>query len=78
MSTAPLATVSCRTLSDALDEALAAALAGCEGERCLWCGAPTTTVSTADIWSGQVTLVCASCGSELGGVVPRQLREVRR
>jgi hypothetical protein len=32
----------------------------------------------ADIWSGEVTVRCRECGSELSGVVPRYLREVRR
>jgi hypothetical protein len=77
MSTMPLATVDCPTLADTVDEVLAAALGG-RGEPCLWCGAPAVTVMTADIWSGGVTVRCHGCGSELSGVVPRHLREVRR
>ena len=77
MSTVPLATFAVPTLADAVDEALAAALAG-HGEPCLWCGAPVVSVASADIWSGAVTLRCPSCGSELSGVVPRHQREARR
>jgi hypothetical protein len=77
MNAAPLATVACPTLADTVDEALAAALAG-RSEPCLWCGGSAVTVATADIWSGQVTVRCRECGSELSGVVPRQLREMRR
>jgi hypothetical protein len=77
MSTMPLATVACPTLVDSVDEALAAALAG-RGEPCLWCGGLDVTVVRADIWSGGVTVHCHECGSELNGVVPRHLREVRR
>ncbi len=54
MSTVPLATVACPTLADAIDEALAAALAG-GSEPCLWCGGAERS-SRADIWSGQVVL----------------------
>ena len=77
MSTVPLATVACPTLADAVDEALASALAGRE-EPCLWCGGPRVTVTRADIWSGDVAVHCPSCGSDLCGVVPRYLREVQR
>jgi len=77
MSTVPLATVACPTLADTVDEALAAALAG-RSEPCVWCGGPAVTVVRADIWSGAVTVCCHECGSELSGVVPRHLREVRR
>jgi len=77
MSTVRLATAASPTLADTVNEALAAALAGC-AEPCLWCGAPAVMVVRADIWSGEVTVRCPSCGSELGGVVPRRLREVRR
>ena len=77
MSTMPLATVACRTLAETVDDALAAALAG-RRELCLWCGGSAVTVVRADIWSGQVTARCHDCGSELSGVVPRHLREVRR
>ena len=77
MSTVLLATVACPTLADTVDEALAAALAG-RSEPCLWCGGPAVTVVRADIWSGAVTVCCHECGSELSGVVPRYLREVRR
>jgi len=77
MSTMPLATVACPTLADAVDEALAAALAG-RRELCLWCRGPSVTVMKSDIWSGQVTVRCHECGSELSGVVPRHLRELRR
>jgi len=77
MSTVPLATVVCPTLADTVDEALAAALAG-RSEPCVWCGGPAVTVVRADIWSGEVTVRCDECGSELSGVVPRHLREVRR
>ena len=76
MSTVPLA-VSSASLADTIDGALAAGLAG-RAESCLWCGASTVVVGAADIWSGQVRLRCTSCGSELEGVVPRHLREVRR
>jgi hypothetical protein len=77
MSTVPLAAVACPTLADTVDEALAAALAG-RGEPCLWCGGRPLTVVRADIWTGEVTVHCRQCGSELSGVVPRHLREVRR
>ena len=77
MSTVPLATVACPTLADTVDEALAAALAG-RRELCLWCGGQSVTVVRADIWSGEVTVRCHECGSELSGVVPRHLRELRR
>ena len=76
MSTVPLATLACPTLADTVDEALAAALAG-RSEPCLWCGGSAAAVR-ADIWSGRVTVRCHECGSELSGVVPRHLREVRR
>ena len=77
MSTMPLATVACPTLADTVDEVLAAALAG-RSEPCLWCGGPAVTVVRADIWSGEVAVLCHGCGSELSGVVPRRLREVHR
>jgi transcription elongation factor Elf1 len=77
MSTMPLATVACPTLADAVDETLASSLAGRQ-EPCLWCGSMRVTVTTADIWSGEVAVQCASCGSGLSGVVPRYLREVLR
>ena len=77
MSTVPLAAAVCPTLADSVDEALAAALAG-RDEPCLWCGRSAVRVVRADIWSGEVTVRCHECGSELIGVVPRHLREVRR
>jgi len=77
MSTLPLATPVPLTLADAIDEALAAALAG-RPEPCLWCGGPALVVTAADIWSGAVTMTCVRCGSELSGVVPRHLREAPR
>jgi hypothetical protein len=76
MSTVPLATVALPTLADAVDEALATALAGREAS-CLWCGGHTVCLA-ADIWSGVVTVACPHCGTELTGVVPRHLREVPR
>ena len=77
MSTVPLATVSQSSLADHVDECLAAALGGRE-EPCLWCGGASVRVVRADLWSGAVTVACASCGSELSGFVPRHLREVPR
>jgi len=76
MSTVPLATAVQPTLADAVDESLAAALAGRDGA-CLWCGG-RAVVLAADIWSGVVRVACPDCGSELSGVVPRRLREVPR
>lgn len=77
MSTVPLATVAQPSLADAVDESLAAALAGREGP-CLWCGGPAVQVIAADLWSGAVVVSCPTCASELSGVVPRHLREVPR
>ncbi len=77
MSTAPLATVAQSSLADAVDDALAAALAG-RDELCLWCGGRSLRVVAADIWTGRVVVDCPDCGSELSGVVPRELREVPR
>lgn len=77
MSTAPLATAAQPTLADAVDESLAAALAG-RVDPCLWCGGRGVEVLAADIWSGGVAISCPDCGSELSGVVPRHLREVPR
>ena len=77
MNTSPLATVTLPTLADAVDEALAAGLAGL-AEPCLWCGAPAPVVVKAEFWSGRVTVRCPDCGSELEGVAPRRLREVPR
>jgi len=77
MTTVPLAAEVVPTLADAVEETLAAALAG-RGQSCLWCGGAESVVVRADIWSGQVVTRCVSCGSELGGVVPRYLREVPR
>jgi hypothetical protein len=74
MSTMPLATVAQSTLADAVDESLAAALAGRDAA-CLWCGGHAVVLA-ADIWSGAVKVACSDCGSELSGVVPRHLREV--
>ena len=76
MSTVPLATACSFTLADAVDESLAAALAG-RAEPCLWCGG-VVAVRSADIWTGSVHVDCPVCGSELSGVVPRHLREVPR
>ncbi len=76
MSTVPLATAPEPTLADAVDDSLAAAFAGRPTE-CLWCGATEVVVVSADIWTGRVKSRCAGCGSELSGVVPRALREVR-
>ena len=77
MSTVPLATVAQPTLADAIDESLAAALAGRE-EPCLWCGGRSVEVVAADLWSGAVSTHCPDCGSDLSGQVPRHLREVPR
>ena len=77
MSTVPLATVAYPTLADAVDEALACALAG-RDEPCLWCGCSQVTVSRADIWSGEAAVRCLTCGGDLSGVVPRHLREIQR
>ena len=77
MSTVPLATVAQPSLADAVDESLAAALAG-RDEPCLWCGGHSVRVLAADLWSGAVTVSCPTCGSELSGIVPRHLREVPR
>ena len=77
MSTMPLATVAQSTLADAVDESLAAALAGRDAA-CLWCGGHSVSVLSADLWSGRVTVSCEDCGSELSGIVPRQMREVPR
>jgi hypothetical protein len=77
MSTMPLATVAQSSLADAVDESLAAALAG-RDEPCLWCGGHSVRVLAANLWSGAVTVSCPACGSELSGVVPRHLREVSR
>ena len=77
MSTVPLATVIQPTLADAVDETLAAALAGREAS-CLWCGGHDLEVVTADLWSGAVVVRCRHCGTELDGEVPRHLREVPR
>lgn len=77
MSAAPLISPAAPVLADVLDMALAAGLSG-QDEPCLWCGAPRVVVGRADMWSGSVTMRCSSCGSELSGVVPRGLREVRR
>jgi hypothetical protein len=77
MSTLPLATVAQPTLADAIDESLAAALAG-RVEPCLWCGGQAVEVVVADIWSGVVSTSCPECDCELSGVVPRHLREVPR
>ena len=76
MSTVPLAIVAPPALADAVDESLAAALAGRDAP-CLWCGGHTVVLA-ADIWSGAVTVACRDCGSELSGEVPRHLREVSR
>jgi hypothetical protein len=77
MSTVPLATAFQTSLADAVDESLAAALAG-RDEPCLWCGGHSVRVLGADLWSGAVAVSCPTCGSELSGVVPRRLREVPR
>jgi hypothetical protein len=77
MSSMPLATLSSPTLADVVDETLASGLAG-HSEPCLWCGGVDVTVLRADIWSGEVVVVCRDCGSEISGVVPRHLREVCR
>ncbi len=75
MSTVPLASVVLTTLADAVDESLAAGLAG-HGEPCLWCGSRAVSVVSADFWSGRVVVRCHECGSELSGSVPRHLRGV--
>lgn len=75
MSSRPLTTGATPTLAEAVDETLGAALAG-HVTRCLWCGGPDLAVRTADPWTGAVVVCCRRCGSELVGVVPRQLREV--
>ncbi len=77
MSTVPLATAVQPTLADAVDDSLAAALAG-RFEPCLWCGGARVELVSADLWSGAVTTCCHGCGSELSGVVPRDRREVPR
>jgi hypothetical protein len=74
MSTMPLATAARSTLADAVDESLAAALAGREAA-CLWCGGHAVVLA-ADMWRGAVKVACSDCGSELSGVVPRHLRVV--
>jgi transcription elongation factor Elf1 len=77
MSTLPLATAFQCTLADAVDEALAAVLAGRETS-CLWCGGSDLATLRSDVWSGAVVVRCRRCGAELDGVVPRGLREVLR
>jgi hypothetical protein len=77
MSTVPLATVSQPTLADAVDESLAAALAGREAS-CLWCEGHDVEILSADLWSGAVAVRCRECGTELEGTVPRHLRELPR
>jgi hypothetical protein len=77
MSTVPLATAFQPSLGDAVDESLAAALAGREAT-CLGCGGHDLEVRAADVWTGSVVVRCRRCGSELDGVVPRRLREVPR
>ena len=57
MSTVPLAAAVQLTLADAVDESLAAALAGREAT-CLWCGGHDIEVRTADLWSGSVAVRC--------------------
>ena len=76
MSTLPLATEPEPTLADVVGESLAAAFAGRPTE-CLWCGSAEVVAVSADIWTGLVKARCSRCGSELSGVVPRALREVR-
>jgi hypothetical protein len=77
MSTAPLATSAFPTLADAVDDTLAAVLAG-RDEPCLWCGGAPLQVVSAVVWTGAVTVRCPRCGTELDGVVARDRREVRR
>jgi hypothetical protein len=78
MSTMPLAaTVVLPTLADAVGDTLAGAFAGLD-ESCLWCGGTSLQVVRADMWTGNVTLRCPHCDSELDGTVERERREVRR
>ena len=74
--TASPATLSMHTLADVVDDTLAAALAGYD-EPCLWCGGGPVRVTSVDIWTGEVSLLCPHCGSELTGVVERHPAEVR-
>lgn len=76
MSTVPLVAAFPPCLADVVEESLSAALSGGE-QRCLWCGSRAVEVSRADIWTGEVTARCGSCGSELSGVVRRELRVAR-
>ncbi len=77
MSLAPFISSVAPTLAEAVDAVLAGGLSGRE-QRCLWCGASHLVAGHTDIWSGSITMRCASCGSELSGVAPRRLREVKR
>ena len=61
MSTMPLATAVQQTLADAVDESLAAALAG-RDVSCLWCGGHAVVLA-ADIWSGAVTISCRTAAA---------------
>lgn len=75
MNAVSLATVNMPALADVVDETLAAALAG-RDEPCLWCGDGPVSVTSVDIWTGEVRLLCPHCGSELSGVAPRHGIEV--
>ena len=78
MSTVPLATVACPTLADTVDEALAAALAGRRRAVPVVRRSGSHGRERPTSGAATVTVRCRECGSELSGVVPRHLREVRR
>ncbi len=78
MNTLPLASVALPTLADAVDEALAAALAG-RAEPCLWCGGGPVSVAIGRLLERQGhASAAASAAASSSGVVPRHLREVRQ
>jgi hypothetical protein len=75
MSVLSLTTLPVRSLADVVDEVLAGALAG-HSQPCLWCGGGPVRVTSFDFWTGEVTVLCPECGSELSGAVVRHQLEV--
>jgi hypothetical protein len=77
MNAMPLVSPEARSLADVVDTTLASARAG-HPEPCLWCGGGPVRVTSVNIWTGEVSVLCPECGSELVGLAPRQPHEAAR
>lgn len=77
MNAMPLVSPEARSLADVVDTVLAGARAG-RPEPCLWCGGGSVQVTSVNIWTGEVGVLCPQCGSKFSGLAPRHPHETAR